>query len=159
MAKLTLEIKIDGLDRLVKALERFPDVSMKNMDNGIKESIFEIEREAKLRTPVDTGVLRNSFQSNFKPLQGQVGPSVDYAIYVHQGTRPHWPPFQKGSALARWSQLHGVSAFLVARKISRKGTKAKPFLFDGAKASLPQIKKHMEAAVADTIKEIADKAK
>ena len=59
----------------------------------------------------------------------------DYWKYVENGTRPHWPP---PSAILRWVQIKPVLprpfangkipkpqqlAFLIARKISREGTK------------------------------------
>jgi len=57
-----------------------------------------------------------------------VGSSVEYAPYVELGTRPHFPPYQPGTPLARWAELHGVPAFVVARAISVRGTKARKYL-------------------------------
>ena len=70
-------------------------------------------------------------------LIGEAGTNLTYAKYVHGGTRPHWPP---PGPIERWVALkarRGVMdvgrsiksvAFLIARAISRYGTKAQPFL-------------------------------
>lgn len=42
-----------------------------------------------------------------------------YAIYVEEGTEPHWPPID---AITPWAERHGIPAFLVARKIAQEGT-------------------------------------
>ena len=51
---------------------------------------------------------------------GVVGSNVLYAPYVETGTKPHWPPI---SAVETWARRHGMNPYLVARAISRKGTK------------------------------------
>lgn len=77
-----------------------------------------------------------------------VGENVPYAIFRHEGTRPHFPPIEP---IKRWvavkgllgksagysvrtigkrggdSQLNSI-AFLIARKISKTGTRGLPFL-------------------------------
>lgn len=47
-----------------------------------------------------------------------------YALYLEQGTSPHWPPIE---AVTPWAERHGIEPFLVAKSISEKGTPAKPF--------------------------------
>ena len=64
----------------------------------------------------------------------------DYWKYIENGTKPHFPPVD---AIRKWISVKPVLprplksgklptanqlAFLIARKISRVGTKAKPFL-------------------------------
>ena len=82
----------------------------------------------KSETPVDTGVLRSSIVGTVRHgpgryFTGQIaaGRQAPHAIYVEEGTRPHWPPIR---ALEGWARRHGISAFLVARAISRRGTRA-----------------------------------
>jgi hypothetical protein len=159
MPDIKLKIEIQGLDKLVDALKRYPQVSIKHIDDGIKKSMFEIEAQSKPRTPVSEGRLRGSYRTDLTPLRGEIGPTVNYAAAVHEGTRPHWPPWGEGSALNRWARLHDIPAFLVARAISRRGTKAVPFLLEGVKAALPQIKMHLQKSFGDVIDEIARIAK
>lgn len=54
----------------------------------IKRTAFSIEAKAKAHAPVDTGLLRNSIQTNIEgPLKATVGTSVEYAPYQEFGTR------------------------------------------------------------------------
>lgn len=54
----------------------------KTLDKSIKKSIFTLEREAKLRTPVDTWLLRNSYETDFRPLEWTLRNFREYAPYV-----------------------------------------------------------------------------
>lgn len=91
-----------------------------------------VEVRAKQLCPVDEGELRAS--SEIRVEHGSRGPvgtltfTAGHAVFVHEGTRPHWPPFQ---AVARWAARHGFPGpFLVARAIALKGTKGTPFLWN-----------------------------
>ena len=74
----------------------------------------------------------------------QVVFSAPWALFVHEGTRPHWPP--KG-VLVRWIELVlGKSEkeairldFLIRRKIARFGTKPNPFLQRAVDAVQPFV--------------------
>lgn len=99
--------------------------------------------EAKQACPVDEGRLRSSIEARLVPtargLTVQVGSDVEYALFVETGTRPHFPPVV---ALAGWGRRHGVSAFLVARAISRRGTKAAAYLRDPLLRRFPGARIH-----------------
>lgn len=95
-----------------------------------------VVNQSKRYCPVDTSRLRNSIrQASYASSQGfyvMVGTDVKYALYVHEGTKPHFPP---PSAMQPWARRHGFppgrgGGFLVARAISQRGTKAQPFLTD-----------------------------
>jgi len=81
--------------------------------------------------------------------------TAPYALFVHDGTRPHWPP---PGVLLRWVELVlGVTGqeakrveFLVARHIAQFGTKPQPFLRDAVQAVEPKLegyfRKHLGKA-------------
>ena len=60
--------------------------------NTVRKATFKAEAEIKEFTPVDTGNLRNSFETEIKPLIGQVFTNVEYAEPVAYGTNlpPSW---------------------------------------------------------------------
>ena len=84
--------------------------------------------------------------------------SMFYSAYVHQGTKPHFPPLDP---IARWVVRKGLSsgaikrrgslskqshereirsiAFLIARKIARKGTEGVKFFELALKQAEPNI--------------------
>jgi hypothetical protein len=95
---------------------------------------------AKRLCPVDTSRLRASiryqlFFSN-ESIYSLVGTDVAYALFVHEDTRPHWPPL---SAMQPWAKRHGfpegdAGAWLVGSKIAHQGTAGVPFLTDALRA-------------------------
>lgn len=89
-----------------------------------------LSNEAKQAAPVDEGRLRAAIHERLvrdpTGLAVEVTSDVEYAAAVHNGSRPHFPPV---IALSGWTKRHGGgSAFVVARAISKRGTKGRPFL-------------------------------
>jgi phage gpG-like protein len=82
----------------------------------------------------------------------RVGVNTKYAVYVHEGTKPHWP---KRSAIERWVKLKfdpidvRGTAYAVSRSIAKKGTKAHPFL----KLVFNQEKTRAASRIAQAIKD------
>lgn len=63
--------------------------------------------------------MRNIFR-----FEGFLYNTVPTAINRLHGRGPgKFPPFAKGTPLARWAESKGIPPFLVARKIAREGTK------------------------------------
>ncbi len=84
MSNITVTIR-PSLDRLAKA---FGSVDVPSfISEKAKELAFMVEREAKLVTPVDTGRLRSSIFTKGIPLGAIVSTNVEYAAFVHEGTR------------------------------------------------------------------------
>ena len=78
-----IEINIDT-NKLWKSLY---DADIRGaLNRGIKKGTITLEREAKIETPVDTGILRNSFITEIEELQGKVINTREYGLYVHEGT-------------------------------------------------------------------------
>lgn len=84
---LEISVKIEGLEEFQKLMAQMPDRVQKGLSEAIKKSIFLIEGQAKQNAPVDTGRLRASILTELHPLTASVMPTVNYAIYVHEGTR------------------------------------------------------------------------
>ena len=52
----------------------------------LTDSAHNIEEQAKMSAPVDTGRLRASIKADVKGLEANIGTDVEYAPYVHDGT-------------------------------------------------------------------------
>ena len=81
-------MKIEGLDRLVKTLDnsskKFNSEASKSLDNVSSKLL----RKVKLKTPVDTGVLRTSWQhKKVSELARVVYNNKHYAPHVEYGHR------------------------------------------------------------------------
>lgn len=118
-----MNLTIKGIEGTVSNLNKVQQGL--NSQKPIEQAEALLVRETRKNTPVDTGALRNSITAKITAvgnhITGVVGSNLKYAMAVEKGTRPHFPPTQ---ALEGWSRRHGMVAFVVARAISRRGTKA-----------------------------------
>lgn len=97
--------------RWVVVENRFPRIIAdmnRNADMLVRKAAMDIEAHAKMRAPVDTGILRASIQAAaVAPRHWRVTVGADYGIYLEYGTRfmapqPYfqpaidqvWPSFQ-----------------------------------------------------------------
>lgn len=132
-ADIELQLKIKGLKETKEKMEQVArDLTGDEMLQGMRQATLMVTRSAKTLAPVDTGLLRASIlpevRTEGKTVRGVVGSAVNYAPYVELGTRPHWVPV---AALQVWAARHGMSAYVVARAIAFRGTKARRFLQKG----------------------------
>ena len=83
----TINVKIDGLQKFKTMMGKYPAASVRNLNEAIKKSVFEIQAQTVPITPIDTGELRRSIGRGikFSPMRGQIGPTVDYANIIHEG--------------------------------------------------------------------------
>lgn len=137
MAKQIEVIGLDGLKKKFKSI----DTNAANLIKGqVLKSGLKIESAAKDKAPVDTGRMRAAIDTKISNggFTYEVYPTVTYAAAIEFGTRAHFPP---PAALAGWARRHGMSGkeYLIARAISRKGTKARPFLFPAYEAEKDQF--------------------
>lgn len=111
---------------LVRRIKAYIDEHNINVDAQLKKSIT-----AQVRRVLQEFTL-------------QVGPNVYYAIYVHEGTRPHWAPLDPLRVwVVKKLNITGEEAEDVARrvqyKIARKGTEGRPFIEDVYTLYQPKI--------------------
>lgn len=128
-----------GVEKVVANAKKTTAEVKDAVKNVVAESALNIQREAKKRTPVDTGRLRSSIAIEFSDgLTATIGTNVEYAAAVEFGSQPHFPP---PSALAGWARRHGMNGkeFVLARKIARRGTPAQPFLFPSFEQERPKF--------------------
>lgn len=91
----TIEIVYDKFPKLAAAL---PEA----VREIVQETILAIETQAKIKTPIDTGALRASIQSEMTgETSGQVATNIEYSVYVNYGTsrmaaRPFMDPAAEG---------------------------------------------------------------
>jgi HK97 gp10 family phage protein len=123
-----MQIEFRGLNETIVKLDR-TDRDVKDTSEPMRQATMLVTGAARRNAPVDRGVTRASImpsvESRNNSTVGVVGSNQMSALFMERGTRPHWPPL---AALETWARRHGTTAFLVARAISRRGTKARLFL-------------------------------
>lgn len=133
----SLHLTFAGLDALQRGFAQAPEVTRRELLASMTQGTLLVEREVKDGMPRVTGMTAASVASDAfatpMGVLGTVGSSQPSATFLELGTKPHMPPVE---ALIPWVKaVLGVEpkrarsvAFLVARKIARKGTKPKrPF--------------------------------
>jgi hypothetical protein len=79
-------VQFRGLDQLMKMFDRLTPEMARSIDMWANKSLYKVQREAQLETPVDTGTLLNSIYTSPKGLiRGFVSTNTDYALFVHEG--------------------------------------------------------------------------
>jgi hypothetical protein len=146
---ITLEIV--GLKKLQNAVKKYPAIATTNINIAIRKTLTSIERDARQNAPKDQGALKANWGNEFGTLKGSLFSKQDYAVFVHEGTRPHMPPM---GAITPWANRHGIPPFLVARSIARHGTKANPFLFKALESNLKYAEGQFNEALSKTLKQI-----
>lgn len=79
------------VNRLAVDLGKAPEGVTRKAGQAIGKTAHDIERDAKLIVPVDTGFLRNSITSDIDPLSAEIGPTAKYGEYVEDGTSRQEP--------------------------------------------------------------------
>lgn len=137
VSRSDMVIDIREAAALAAAFRTAPALVEEELSAATLESLFLLEREVKENTPVGIGGgggLKGSFSARGpnaigEETLGEIGSNLNYAVPVELGSKPHFPPVEP---LADWARAKlGVPesearsvGFLIARKISRKGTPA-----------------------------------
>lgn len=158
MTGMAMTITIDS--RQVKELfDRAPAATKRRLSQLVERGAIDVQREMRMAANVAvTGDLRRSVRYTFNAanLSAVIEPTAKYAAAVENGSRPHWPPYKAGTPLADWAKQKGMNAFLLARSISRKGTKAHPFVGPTYKRMRPMVQRDIERGVARLAQELND---
>lgn len=152
-----IDIKIANMPQIRSAFRKAPKTMVANLNKAIKQSILFIAGESAKRAPVKTGNLRASHfrpeSLEFRNLYGKLQPSPKYAIFVHDGTKPHIIEPSTAKALFWKNASHPV------KRVNHPGTVANPFLRNAVDASQRQVDRFFYKAVDDTLEQIAKESK
>lgn len=147
-----LEIEIKNLPQLIETLKKYPAISARWFQRAIEAGIAEVQKTAvKGIVPWKTGRLTQSFGEGIviKKLWAKIGPTVNYAIYVHEGTAPHIITPKNKKALFWEGATHPV------KSVRHPGTKPNRFMDKITERAYPRIQKHFTIALEEIVKEIA----
>lgn len=91
-----MAIQVTGLSRVINALAKGIDKYVKRAENATMKAGFKAEYFVKKKTPVDTGNLRSSINTQLSAkkkdrVEAIVGTNVEYAPFIEFGTRKMKP--------------------------------------------------------------------
>jgi hypothetical protein len=159
MAEIRFEFQIQGLEQLKTQPARFEKAYQEAGKEAVVQAtavlaraiVLRFERPAAGLPPaINTGLLRNSVawripRVDGRTIEGSVGTNIAYALPTEFGSRPHWPPLApiefwvKRKLRVPAKQVRGV-AFLVARKIARRGTEPRRIFTLGLEDATPRMR-------------------
>ena len=128
MATITVDVR--EVEELAAKFVASQPVVRKHLTVAMTRATAQVERDAKVTVPVDTGHLRRSITTDVTPFVGRVGSNAPYAEVVEKGRRAG-APMPPPAALEPWARRHGIPAgavYAVALAIRRRGIPARPYL-------------------------------
>lgn len=164
MSFITADLRGGGV--AAAALARAPVRLAWHVDRALARAAGEIARQMKQDAPKALSTLTKSVNSaNTGLLEYRVGPNVQYARYVEEGTGPGgWPP---DAALRRWLRVKRIKprtpgmseddlVYVMGRAIHRRGTRAQPFVEPIADSAFfrARVQRLVDDALAATVREI-----
>ncbi|MFH0891337.1 MAG: hypothetical protein V1867_00990 [Candidatus Falkowbacteria bacterium] len=127
---MPFEIQIENLNEIREAFRMYPVIANREIQSGLLEAGKVILANEKGESPVGvTAQLRLTIGLRLKSGSVIISPNKQYALSVHQGTRPHYVSVRdKRAPLRLWAIKKGINPYALQKSIMRKGTKANPFV-------------------------------
>lgn len=139
MAKKFLAFELEGLNEVLKGLDKFEKAVQKEVDSELSASADKIARDAKRAVSVDTGLLKNAISVEHS---GEMNYTVvaqrHYAPYLEFGT---------GGLVDVPAGLEDYAIQFKGKGIKEVNLPARPFLFPAyeseRKLLIERLKKHL----------------
>jgi len=149
-----IQVKIQGLDKVMKGFERSPEYTVNELGKAVGKSLVITHREALAQAPVNKagggGNLRQLIkQVRTNKLRGLISSKAKYSEYVHEGTAPHIIRVRSKKVLAnrRRGKIFG-------KIVRHPGTRPNPFMERALKKSESRINGYFRTAINNVIRMI-----
>lgn len=97
-----VHFETSGVKRLVADISEAGPRNHLRLSRALRKTALDIEADAKIFVPVDTGALKNSISSDIDDFHAEIGPTMDYAHFVEGGTSKMAPqPYMAPAAERR----------------------------------------------------------
>jgi len=144
--------KLIGAKDITQNLRQYQTRIESETKKGLAKVALRVQRNAKENLTKSGAVYMGRLRSSIKvhPTENgkiqEVYTNVNYAAAVEFGSKPYFPPVEQ---LSDWSRKKiGIDlGFVIARKIAREGTQAKPYLFPALEKERPGITKELGASI------------
>jgi len=138
-----VDIKIEGLSQ--KDFDRLVRTARRVIDLAIKYTATEVWGNVRKEAPVDHGRLAGSFQlDQVDDLSYRIWSGVEYALAVHEGTKPHVIEPKNKKALYWDGARHPV------RRVMHPGTQANPY----ADRAIEQASSRSDEFISRALREV-----
>lgn len=145
------EITIDHLDELREAFKQAPKEVDRFLQKATKDAGKLILQTEKNEVPIKTGQLRRSIVMDYAPISVSIYPTVNYAIGLNFGTKPH-TILPRAKKVLRFKSGGG---WVFATRVNHPGTKANPFVERTVTKSEGGVNKFFDTALDEIINFLA----
>ena len=141
-----IRVDYSDLNKLTVSLKKLSDEAENNVNKAIKDSAFNIQRNAMSNLAsngsVKTGHLRRSISVDMGNLEATIHTSnVKYAVMVEKGTKAHIIKPKNKKALYWKGASHPV------KQVNHPGSKAKPYLIPAFEKEVPYFVEKLKDVV------------
>ena len=162
-------IRVDAseVEALADRLIASNPVVARHLTVAMTRATAQVERDAKVLVPVDTGHLRRSITTDVTPFVGRIGTNVPYARDVEGidengkltvwSRRPGEPLIPEG-VLLKWMSRHGFppeAETNIRVKIQKKGIRARPYLTPALERNRNAINREFARELDAAVRELA----
>lgn len=142
----TITFKLEISDKFKRNLD--PTKTLASMQRDfLEKATGEMHALAVEAAPEDRGVLKQdhhiTIDASPLPRWGMVSVDNETAIFVHNGTRPHFPPLR---SIMGWAQRRGINPYALQRSIGRHGTRPNPWFMRSAETIRKRMPKYAHDA-------------
>ncbi len=172
---IDISVKIEGIDEIVKGLEKAPETTVNEVSRAIQGSLNKVRSTAIREAPVGKGDNAGALRKSIQPykmetkLRGMVEVTAPYAEAVHEGSRPHEirPKTKKALAFevgghrgyvvsssgkSYYKKQSGSS--VVVKHVHHPGYKGNPFMTRAVQKSMWEINRFFENAIKNIMNSI-----
>lgn len=160
------KLDMSELTSFLQVAAKVPEASINDAVLAVHKAVAEFERQVVVRTPVGaSGNLRRTFSTKVSKgqsvVKGELVNPLIYALPVEKGRKPGRQP--PTTPIEIWVRRKlGISdpqearsvAFVIARAIGRRGTKAVKMVEEGLNAAEPTIYKLFDAVADGAIEKL-----
>ena len=153
-------VKVTGIEESIKNLTKYSHKFSENVLIDVTEDIYDNAKK-NIAPHSKTGRMENnlSMRVQKRALTAQVyiedsgimaewnGKGINYALFVHFGTKAHTIEPKNKKAL-RWASVGG---FVFAKRVEHPGYKGDPFATNAARKTMLSIDKIYKKAYNDTL--------
>lgn len=151
---MELEVKIDGIDALLKDVHEFKGNGDKLVRAALVNSSNKVQSEARKRAPHRTGTLQRSILTYLKYPLAVVQVNEKYGIFLEQGTGIYGPENRPIRPLKAKALVFKVGGQIIFTK-EVKGIRARPFFAPGIQASQAYINGQFQRVIERMVKGLA----
>jgi hypothetical protein len=143
-------------DEVIRVFRAYPVASARRLLQLMEGAAIDTQGELRRNAPVFDGQYRRSVQYRMNPaaLEVEIKPTVNYAVPLEKGARPHWTSVRQGTPLRKWADAKGINPWAVQNSIATKGTKGQHVVKKTFATMKPRVEGDIVRGISKFVEEV-----